>query len=43
MRLSRVRAKLCLRGTICVHITHAARVDTSQPGIAKRVGLACFG
>ena len=28
---------------VCVHITHAARVDTDQPGIAKRAGLARFG
>ena len=28
---------------VCVHITHAACVDTDQPGIAKRAGLARFG
>ena len=47
MRLSRARVNLRMRSTLsrhgCVHITYATRVDTGQPGIAKRAGLARFG
>ena len=42
-RLSRTRIKSRMLSTVCVHITHATRIDTGQPGCAKRAGPARFG